>query len=172
MMNAAVRESTLKALQGSTSARHHGRPTLKGVKKTRKEVAQAFSKANTLHSAFPMGKKFGMAAAVLKTRKFINLYNTAAATLPEAEEVDDAWEFEHPTCSEPRNETELPDSLSAQQREMRRKKQEAVRNENIVQYDIFEAYQTYYKDAITAQHTMRPTSMQFKTTSWVSPTSQ
>ena len=31
---------------------------------------------------------------------------------------------------------------------MRRKKQEAVRNKDIVQYDIFEAYQTHYKDAI------------------------
>ena len=89
-----------------------------------------------------------MAAAILKIRKFINLHNTAAATIPEAEELDEAWEFEHPTHPEPYDEIDLPQGLSAQQREMRRKKQEAIRNKDIVQYDIFEAYQTYYKDAI------------------------
>ena len=35
---------------------------------------------------------------------------------------------------------------------MRRKKQEAVRNEEIVQYDVFEAYQTYFKDASAAAY--------------------
>ena len=89
-----------------------------------------------------------MTAAILKTRKFINLHNTATATIPEAEELDEAWEFEHPTHPEPYDEIDLPQGLSAQQRDMRRKKQKAVCNEDIVQYDIFEAYQTYYKDVI------------------------
>ena len=62
--------------------------------------------------------------------------------------VDKAWEFEQPACPEPYNETELPHGLSAQQRDTRRKKKEVVPNEDIVQYDMFEAYQTYYKDAI------------------------
>ena len=80
MTNAAVRESTLKALQGSTLTRHHGRPTFKSVAKTRKEVAQEYAKAKTSHSTFPMGTKFGMASAVLKTRVFIDMHNTATAT--------------------------------------------------------------------------------------------
>ena len=67
MTNAAVRESTLKALQGSTLTRHHGRPTFKSVAKTRKEVAQGYAKAKISHTAFPLGNKFGMAAAALKT---------------------------------------------------------------------------------------------------------
>ena len=46
----------------------------------------------------------------------------------------------------------MPQGLSAQQRDTRRKKQEAVRNEDIVKYDIFEANQTYHKDAIVAAH--------------------
>ena len=121
MTNAAVRESTLKSLQGSTLTRHHGRPTYKSVAKTRKEVAQGYAKAKTSHSAFPMGNKFGMAAAVLKTRWYIKMHNTAAANIPEAEELDEAWEFEYPTRPEPYDETELPQGLSAQQREMRQK---------------------------------------------------
>ena len=70
------------------------------------------------------------------------------ATIPEAKDLDEAWEFEHPTCPGPYDETELPQDLSAQQRDMRRKKQEAVWNEDSIQYDIFKAYQTFYKDAI------------------------
>ena len=87
MTNAAVREATLKSLQGSMLTRHHGCPNYKSVGTTRKEVAQAIAKAKTSHNAFPMEDKFGMAAAVLKTRKFINLHNTAVATIPEAEEL-------------------------------------------------------------------------------------
>ena len=99
-----------------------------------------------------MGQKFGLAAVVLKTRWFINLHNAAAVNIPEIEELDEAWEFEHPTRPEPYDETELPQGLSAQQRDTRRKKQEAVRNEDIVQYDVFEAYETVYKDAMVAAY--------------------
>ena len=113
MTNAGVRESTLKSLQGSTLTRHHGRPAYESVAKTRKEVAQGYAKAKTSHSAFPMGTKLGMAAAVLKTRVYIDMHNTAVATIPEAEELDEAWEFEHPTRPEPYDETELEQGLSA-----------------------------------------------------------
>ena len=112
----------LKSFQGNTLTQHHGRPTYKSVAKTRKEVAQGYAKAKTSHSAFPMGNKFGMAAAVLKTRWYIEMHNTAAANIPEAEELDEAWEFEYPTRPEPYDETELPQGLSAQQSDMRRKK--------------------------------------------------
>ena len=121
----------LKSLQGNLLTRHHGRPTFKSVAKTRKEVAQGYAKAKTSHTAFPMGNKFG---------------------IPEAKELDEAWKFEHPTRPEPYDETELPQGLSAQQREMRRRKQEAIRSEEIVQYDVFEAHETHYKDAIAAAY--------------------
>ena len=48
-----------------------------------------------------MGNKFGMAAAILKTRWYIEMHNTSAANIPEAEELDEAWESEHPTRPEP-----------------------------------------------------------------------
>ena len=96
MTNAAVRESTLKALQGSTLTRHHGRPTFKSVAKTRKEVAQGYAKAKTSHSVFPM---------ILKTRWYIKMHNTSATNIPEAEELDEAWEFKYPTRPEPYDET-------------------------------------------------------------------
>ena len=147
MTNAAVREATLKSLQGSTLTRHHGRPTYKNVETTRKEVAQAFAKAKTSHNGFPMGDKFGMAAAVLKNRKFINLHNTPAATIPDTEKLDKAWEFYRPTRPEPYDKIKLPQGLSAQKRDVIRKKPEAVRNEDIVQYDICEAFQTHYNTA-------------------------
>ena len=81
--------------------------------KTRKEMAQTYAKAKTLHSAFPMGQKFGMSSTVLKTRWFINLHNAATVNIPEAEELDKAWEFEHPTHPEPYDKTELPQGLTA-----------------------------------------------------------
>ena len=122
--------------------------------KTRKEVAQAYAKAKTSHSAFPMGQKFGLATAVLKTRWFINLHNAAAVNIPEADELNEVWEFEHPTRPEPYDETKLPAGLTAQQRDTKRKKQEAVRNDEIVQYDVFEAHETYYKDAMVKAYTV------------------
>ena len=73
-----MRKAIIKSLQGSMLTRHHGRPTFKSVEKTRKEVAQAFAKAKTWHRAFPMGNKFGIVAAVLKIRRFVNLHNEAA----------------------------------------------------------------------------------------------
>ena len=128
MTNAAVREATIKSLQGSTLTRHHSRSTYKGVEKIRREVSQEFAKAKTSRRAFPLGTKFRMAAAVLRAGKYINLHNAATAGIPDAEELDKAWEFEHPTRPDPYDKTELPVGLSAQQRDMRRKKQEAVRN--------------------------------------------
>ena len=70
MTNAAVREATIKSLQGCTLTRHHGRLTFKGVEKTRREMAQEISKAKTPYSAFPLGNKFGLADAVLRTGKY------------------------------------------------------------------------------------------------------
>ena len=35
---------------------------------------------------------------------------------------------------------------------MRRKRQDAVQNKDIVQYDIFEAQETHYKDAVAAAY--------------------
>ena len=90
MTNAAVREATIKSLQGSTLTRHHGRPTYKGVEKTRREAAQEFANAKTSHRMFPLGTKFGMAAAVLRAGKYINLHNAATAGIPDAEELDEA----------------------------------------------------------------------------------
>ena len=66
-----MRETTLRALQGATLTRRPGRPTLKGVQATRNEISSAYAKAKTSHEDFPMGERFGYAAAVMKTRKYI-----------------------------------------------------------------------------------------------------
>ena len=90
MTAAATREATIKSLEGLTLTRVHGRPTFKGVAKTRRELEAHYARAKTSHTSFPMGTKFGFAAAVLKSNKYINLHNAATANIPDAAELDEA----------------------------------------------------------------------------------
>ena len=88
-----MQETTLRVLQGATLTTRPGRPTLKSVSKTRNEISAAFAKAKTSHKDFPMGERFGYAAAVMKPRKFIRLHN---AVCPTGQELADNWVFNHP----------------------------------------------------------------------------
>ena len=78
------RDATLWALQGATLERRPGRPTLKTVQATRNEILTAYAKAKTSHPNFPMGTRFGYAAAVMKPSKFICLHN---AVCPAGQEL-------------------------------------------------------------------------------------
>ena len=84
-----------------------------------------------------MGTKFGFAAAVLKSNKYINLHNAATSNIPDTEELDEAWEFEYPIHPQPYDDTALSGGATAGEREQQRRKQEAIRNEQIVQFDVF-----------------------------------
>ena len=138
-----VREATLKSLQGCTLTKQPGRLAHKGVAFTRRELSKFYARAKTSHKAFPMGSKFGFAAAVLKTKKYIEIHNAATANIPEAEELDEAWEFENPVRPEAYDDTELPANLTEAEKEQRRRKQEAERAEELAQFNVCQAYETW-----------------------------
>ena len=92
-MSSAVREATVKSLEGTTITRRHGRPTFAGVNGTRDELTAIFAKAKTSHPEFPLGERFGFAPAVMKGAKFVKLHNPVAAA---NDELDDDWEFTYP----------------------------------------------------------------------------
>ncbi len=61
---------------------------------TRNEITTLYAKAETLHPDFPLGSRFGFAAAVMKLAKFRQLHNPL---VEDADEMDkDDWEFKHP----------------------------------------------------------------------------
>ena len=88
----AIHETTITSLDGKRLTRVLGRPTIKSVKKTRKEIGAEFAKAKTTHNSFPLGTRFGFAAAILKTKTYIAAHNKANPTEP----LDDDWEFKPP----------------------------------------------------------------------------
>ena len=62
------------------------------MKLTRKEIGAEYAKAKTTHEDFPLGTRFGFAAAVLSTDLYIAVHDKANTD----EDLDPAWEFEHP----------------------------------------------------------------------------
>ena len=135
----------MKSLEGCKLTKQPGRPTHKGVATTRHELSQIYARAKTSHKAFPLGSKFGLAAAVIKTRKYIDIHNAATANIPEAEELDEAWEFENPVRPSTYDDTALPANLSAAEKEMQRRKQETERAEELKEFDVWQAYETWAK---------------------------
>ena len=83
----AVREATLTSLEGKRITRVLGRPTIKSVKQTRKEIAAEFAKAKTTHEAFPLGSRFGYAAAILPSATYIAAHDKANPNNP----LDPVW---------------------------------------------------------------------------------
>ena len=76
--------------------RNCGRPSMKGVKVTRMEIAAEYATAKTMHDAFPLGHKFGFASAVIKTAKFIALHDAAAVNIANVAALDPQWVFDYP----------------------------------------------------------------------------
>ena len=74
-------------------SRKPGRPTLKRVSETRNEISAAYAKAKTSHDDFPMGERFGFAAAVMRPKKYIRLHNDVCAA---GSELAANWTFVHP----------------------------------------------------------------------------
>ena len=90
-------KGTIQALEGVKLNRMRGRQTTKNISKTRGEIGAAFARAKTSHKAFPLGSKFGFAAAVLNAKKFIILHSKAATNLANVEDLEDDWIFTYPT---------------------------------------------------------------------------
>ena len=71
--------ATKNALSGVTLTRVLGCPTLRNVSLTRREIAAKYAQAKTGHDAFPLGSRFGLAAAVMKPAKYRRLHNARCA---------------------------------------------------------------------------------------------
>ena len=129
----SVREATISTLEGKRLTRVLGRPTIKSVKLTRKEIGAEYAKAKTTHEDFPLGTRFGFAAAVLSTDAYIAAHNKANPY----EELDPAWEFEHPSRLPSYDATAVGNVTDAT-----RRKKEAERNKEIREWERWDAYET------------------------------
>ena len=95
------RDNAIQALGGVKLTRQLGRPTLKNVNKTRTEIAAIYARAKTTHSGFPLGTKFGFAAAILTTATYRRIHDKAIDNLPlvnaaQANYLPANWQFAHP----------------------------------------------------------------------------
>ena len=135
----SVREATISTLEGKRLTRVLGRPTIKSVKLTRKEIGAEYAKAKTTHKDFPLGTRFGFAAAVLGTELYIAAHNKANPD----DELDPAWEFEHPSRLASYDATAVGNVTDAT-----RRKKEAERNEINREWERFDAYETVFKEKI------------------------
>ena len=57
-------------------------------------------------------------------------------------------EFENPVCPEAYDDTALPANLTAAEKEQRRRKQETERAEELAQFDVWQAYETWAKEQL------------------------
>ena len=135
----SAREATLTALEGKRLTRVLVRPTIKSVKKTRKEIAAEYAKAKTTHDRFPLGTRFGFAAAILSPTAYIAAHDKANPDDP----LPHDWEFEYPN----RPETYDPTAQGGITDATRRKK-EANRREVIREWERLDAYETAFKQKI------------------------
>ena len=133
----------IPALDGAQLTRRPGRPTLRNVNATRVEIATAYGKAKTAWSAFPLGNKFGFAAAVLKPEKYRTIHNTAATNIQGAQLLNGPWTF-----TPPARPTAYDASITSTTADAIRRKKEAKRQEDIEAYATFLTYENKYKDLL------------------------
>ena len=92
-MSSPARELAIRALEGRHLTRMPGRPTMRGVNQTRNEITAEYAKAKTTHASFPMGTRFGFAAAIMKTPRYIRIYDLQVNT---GDKLDPVWVFDRP----------------------------------------------------------------------------
>ena len=134
-----VREATISSLEGKRLTRVLGRPTIKSAKLIHKEIGAEYAKAKTTHNSFPLGTRFGFATAILTADTYITAHKKAN----DDEELDPAWEFEHPSRLASYDATAVGNVTDAT-----RRKKEAKRNEINVEWDCFDAYKTVFKEKL------------------------
>ena len=140
-MPSTVGESTLKALEGKRLERCVGRPSYEAVDETRREIAREYAKAKTTHTDFPLGKKLGFAAAILKPTDYVTLHNKLETDPTSHLAV--GWVFSNPTRL-----ARYDASITGAMLDATRRNREDKREEMLEQWDIFDAYETKYKELI------------------------
>ena len=143
-MMSGLRETTISALTGTQITRHYGRPTRQAVKQTRRELGIIYAAAKTNHAEFQMGQRFGYAAAILTSKQFIASYNRVCAV---DDELNEDWEFLIPQPPATTN----PDIIDTTTDTMRRK-MVAEWNEQVKQYERFDAYEHVFKEKLEAAY--------------------
>ena len=73
-MSTSARELAVRALEGRTLTRMPGRPTMRAVNKTRNGITAEYAKVKMTYPNFPLGTRFGFAAATMKPACFIRLH--------------------------------------------------------------------------------------------------
>ena len=116
-----------------------GQPTTKNIAKTRGEIGAVFARAKTSHKVFPLGSKFGFAAAVLNAKNFIKLHTKAATNLENVEDLADDWTFTYLT------RPSMYPEMGGTTADIGRRRKEAQHMEDIVQFDRFEGYKAAFK---------------------------
>ena len=132
-----IREATISALEGTQLTRHLGRPTRKACKQTRKELGIIYAAAKTTSADFPLGSRFGYAAAILTSKQYINIYNQVCEV---GDEFEDDWEFEIPV----RPATTDPD-IDDNTGDADRRRMVAEWKEYVAQWERFDAYEHVFK---------------------------
>jgi hypothetical protein len=140
-MPTTTKEALVLAHEGMTLARQRGRPTFKAVSTTRNEVSAHYAASKTTHDSFPLGDRFGFAAAVMKPAKYIRLHNAVVPNVND--ELDDAWEFTSPTRPPSYNA-----SIISTTADTTRRKKESAHTEKISQHEVFQGLEQVFKARI------------------------
>ena len=137
-MSTSAREIAVRALEGRTLTRVPGRPTMRAVNKTRNEITAEYAKAKTTHPDFPLGSRFGFAAATMKAARFIRLHDLQVQA---GDELDPAWEFTYPE-----RPSAYDASITGQMADATRRRKEEERKEALSQFDTFDGYKQAFKE--------------------------
>ena len=136
----STRETTISSLASTLLTRHLGRPTRQAVKHTRRELGIIYAAAKTSHADFPLGSRFGFAAAILTSKSFINAFNLVCER---DDELADDWEFEipeRPSATDPSITDDTSDTY--------RRKKVAEWAEHTKQWERFDAYEHVFKNKL------------------------
>ena len=139
-MISAARELAVKALEGKVLTCMPGRPTMRGVNKTRNQITAEYAKAKTSHKSFPLGSRFDFAAAVMKTTKFIRVHDNQCV---DGDKLDPTWTFDYPE-----RPATYDASITGQMLEATRRRKEEERKDALMQFDTFEGYELVFKEKL------------------------
>ena len=89
-----ARETMMAALASKTLTRHLGCSTPNAIKIVQKEIAKIYAVTKTSHANFQLGTRFGFAAVVLTSRRFLAAFN--AVCKPADKKDPDTWELDTP----------------------------------------------------------------------------
>ena len=134
-----AKDAIASKLESKRLARVMGRPTRKAVNKTRGAIAAAYAEAKTSHPSFPLGSKFGFAAAVMLPDKYRARHNTIAAAAG-SDALPDDWEFVHPI-----RPSTYDAGILATHNDNTRRRKESIHTDLINQYEAFTLYEDLYK---------------------------